>query len=141
MTKHLSRFAIASVLLVASSAWAESELVQATPESVPGATTVDTAAAKKLFDEEAAFVDLRKQAGWDAGRIPGAIFLPFKKGFSQEALEAEVGKDEPVVFYCAGVRCPRSSKACEKAVAWGYTKVHYYREGFPAWKKAGYPVE
>ena len=141
MTKHLSRLCVAFGFLFSTSVLAETELVDATPLSVAGATTVDTAAAKKLFDEEAAFVDLRKQAGWDAGRIPGAIFLPFKKAFSQEALEAEVGKDEPVVFYCAGVRCPRSSKACEKALAWGYTKVHYYREGFPAWKKAGYPVE
>ena len=27
------------------------------------------------------------------------------------------------------------------AVAWGFTKVYYFREGFPAWKTAGYAIE
>ena len=53
----------------------------------------------------------------------------------------EVGLDEDVVFYCSGVRCPRSSAGATRAVAWGYKKIYYFREGFPAWKNAGYPVE
>ena len=118
-----------------------SELVKSTPESVAGATTVDAAAAKALFDQEAAFVDLRKENVWNSGRVPGAIWMDFKQAFSKAALEAEVDKDEKVVFYCSGVRCPRSSKAATKALAWGYGEVYYFREGFPAWKKAGYPVE
>jgi rhodanese-related sulfurtransferase len=118
-----------------------SELVNATPASVPGATTVDAAAAKDLFDQEAVFVDLRKENMWNSGRIPGAIWLEFKTDFSQSALEAEIGKDESVVFYCSGVRCPRSAKASEKALGWGYEQVYYFRGGFPAWKNAGYPVE
>lgn len=118
-----------------------SELVKSTPESVPGATTVDAAMAKQLFDQEAAFVDLRKENVWNSGRVPGAIWLDFKKEFSKDALEAEVDKDEKVVFYCSGVRCPRSSKAATKALSWGYQEVYYFRGGFPAWKKAGYPVE
>lgn len=126
--------------LVAPAAIA-SELVKSTPESVPGATTVDAAAAKALFDQEAAFVDLRKENVWNSGRVPGAIWMDFKMGFSQKALEAEVDKGEKVVFYCSGVRCPRSSKAATKALAWGYTDVNYFRDGFPAWKSAGYPVE
>ena len=118
-----------------------SELVDATPASVPGCTTVDAAAAKALFDNEAAFVDLRKENMWNNGRVPGAIWLDFKQAFNQEALQSEVDKDEALVFYCSGVRCPRSAKASEKAIAWGYSKVYYFRSGFPAWKNAGYPVE
>jgi rhodanese-related sulfurtransferase len=120
---------------------AASELVDATPTSVPGATTVDAAAAKQLFDAEAAFVDLRKENVWNSGRIPGAIWLDFKKSFTEETLAAEVDKDEKLVFYCSGVRCPRSAKASTKALAWGYSDVYYFRDGFPAWKSAGYPVE
>ncbi len=118
-----------------------SELVESTPESVPGATTVDAVAAKKLFDQEAAFVDLRKENVWNSGRVPGAIWLDFKNAFNEGTLTAEIEKDEKVVFYCSGVRCPRSSKAATKALAWGYSDVYYFREGFPAWKKAGFPVE
>jgi rhodanese-related sulfurtransferase len=118
-----------------------SELVDATPTSVPGATTVDAAAAKALFDAEAAFVDLRKENVWNSGRIPGAIWLDFKNSFDEASLTAEVDKAEKIVFYCSGVRCPRSAKASEKALAWGYSDVYYFRDGFPAWQSAGYPVE
>lgn len=127
-------------LLGASSAYA-SELVDATPLSVDGATTVDAAAAKQLFDQEAAFVDLRKENVWNSGRVPGAIWLDFQNGFTKEALLAAVDKDESLVFYCSGVRCPRSAQAATKALAWGYGSVYYFRDGFPAWKQAGYPIE
>jgi rhodanese-related sulfurtransferase len=131
-----------SILISLSFSFANAtELVDATPESVPGATTVDASQAKKLFDQEALFVDLRKENMWNSGLIPGAVWLEMKSAFTQEALEAEAGKDEALVFYCSGVRCPRSAKACEKALKWGYTNVNYFRGGFPAWKNAGLPVE
>jgi rhodanese-related sulfurtransferase len=130
-----------TALMLVATPLAASELVDATPLTVDGATTVDAKAAKALFDAEAAFVDLRKQNVWNTGRVPGAIWLDFKQAFNKEALTAEVGLDESVVFYCSGVRCPRSAKAAEKALAWGYGKVYYFRDGFPAWQSAGYPVE
>ena len=111
------------------------------PMTIDGATTVDTAEARKLFDQEVAFVDIRKNSDWDAGRVPGAIHIELKKVYSEETLAAEVGKNEPVVIYCNGEKCLRSSQASEKAVGWGWTKVYYYRDGFPAWKAAGHPVE
>lgn len=137
----LHRVLLAGLLGAFASAAPASELVDATPTSVPGATTVDAAAAKRLFEAEAAFVDLRKENVWNSGRVPGAIWLDFKNEFSEQTLVTEVAKDEKVVFYCSGVRCPRSSKASAKAVAWGYSDVYYFRDGFPAWKNAGYPVE
>jgi len=136
-----ARILVATILLVFFTAVGASELVDSTPESVPGATSVDAAQAKALFDDEAAFVDLRKENMWNSGRIPGAIWLDYKNAFNKEALEAEVGKDEKVVFYCSGDRCPRSAKACEKALGWGYSKVYYFRGGYPEWKTAGYAVE
>lgn len=129
------------ILAIATQSAVATELVKSTPDSVPGATTVDAAMAKQLFDQEAAFVDLRKENVWNSGRVPGAIWIDFKTSFNQAALVAEVDKGEKVVFYCSGVRCPRSSKAASKALAWGYTDVYYFREGFPAWKNAGYPIE
>jgi rhodanese-related sulfurtransferase len=127
-------------VFVCSSAGA-TELVISTPESVDGATTVDAQQAKNLFDQEALFVDLRKENMWNSGRIPGAVWLEMKTAFTKEALEAEAEKGEALVFYCSGVRCPRSAKACKKALEWGYTNVNYFRTGFPAWKNAGFPVE
>jgi rhodanese-related sulfurtransferase len=141
MKLKTSIFIVLLIVNCSISVLAATELVDATPETVAGATTVDAAMAKQLFDDEAAFIDLRKDPAWNAGRIPGAIHLDFKKAFNQEALSNEVSKDEPVVFYCSGVRCPRSTKASEMAVGWGYTRVYYFRGGFPAWQQAGYPIE
>ena len=129
--------------LIAASVFALAFPVAAevSPMQVDGAVTVDTAAAKALFDQQIAFVDVRKDSDWDAGRIPGAIHLDIKGKYTADALGAEVQKDEPVVVYCNGESCLRSSDAAKMAVNWGFGKVHYYRDGFPAWKAAGNPVE
>ena len=111
------------------------------PESVSGATTVDAAKAKQLFDNEALFVDTRKDKDWDAGRVPGAEHLDVKKALTADSLAAVAGKDEAIVMYCNGHNCMRSSKASAMAVEWGFSKVYYFRDGFPAWKDAGYPTE
>ena len=111
------------------------------PLTVDGATTVDTAKAKALFDDGVIFVDVRSDSDFEAGRIPEAEHLESKKVLSESSLQEVVAKDEPVVIYCNGHSCMRSSKASGMAVSWGWTKVYYYRDGFPAWKSAGYPVE
>lgn len=111
------------------------------PMTVDGATTVDTAKAKSLFDKGALFVDVRSDKDWAAGRIPDAVHIELKKVYSEATLSKELKKDEEVVIYCNGESCLRSSKASAQAVGWGFTKVYYYRDGFPAWKAAGYPTE
>ena len=70
MKLKLKTFSATIILLLSSGLVVGSELIKSTPESVSGATTVDAAAAKQLFENEATFVDLRKQPAWDAGRIP-----------------------------------------------------------------------
>ncbi|MCB1774500.1 MAG: rhodanese-like domain-containing protein [Gammaproteobacteria bacterium] len=135
----MSTLVTAAALALTLSAGAHAGTVS--PMQVDGATTVDTAKARSLFDSEVAFVDVRKDSDWDAGRIPGAIHLDIKSVFNDDNLSQEVGKDEAVVFYCNGESCPRSANACKMAVGWGFSKVYYYRDGFPAWKAAGNPVE
>jgi rhodanese-related sulfurtransferase len=111
------------------------------PETVPGATTIDTAQAKTLFDRGAIFIDVRNHADWEAGRIPGAIHLELDKVFTEASLSAVARPDQEVVMYCNGTKCPRSSQAAASAVGWGFARVYYYRLGFPDWQGAGYPVE
>ena len=111
------------------------------PETVPGATTIDTARAKALFDGGAIFIDVRNDADWEAGRIPGAIHLELDKVFTAASLRAVARQDQAVVMYCNGTKCPRSSQAAASAVSWEFTRVFYYRLGFPDWQAAGYPVE
>ncbi len=112
------------------------------PMTVEGATTVTTEDAKALFDEGVLFVDTREDAAWELGRVPGAVHLDVHTdAFSKEALMEEAGFDEKILFYCNGIKCLRSSIASARAVEYGYKHVYYDREGFPGWKKAGYPVE
>jgi len=111
------------------------------PATVDGATTIDAAKAKELFDSGTVFIDTRKDADWNAGRVPEAVHLDVKKVMSEETLGEQVKKGEAVVMYCNGHKCMRSSKASAMAVGWGYTEVYYFRDGFPAWKAAGYPAE
>lgn len=87
------------------------------------------------------FVDTRKNSDWDAGRIPDALHLELKSNFTEDSLSAEVGKSEPLVCYCNGPECKRSSVCSAKAVSWGFKNVYYYRDGYPAWTSAGNPTE
>jgi len=111
------------------------------PESVTGATTVDTIEAKKLFDQGAIFLDVRSNRDWEAGRIPGSKHLELKKVYSKETLAEIASSDQKLVIYCNSTGCMRSSKASTKAVEWGYSKVYYYRLGFPDWQSNGYAIE
>lgn len=134
---NAAAWGLVCALVLSFSAYAGKE----SPTKVDGATTVDAAKAHELFQEGVPFVDARKDADWNAGRIPDAIHLNVKTVLNEKSLGEHVKKDEPVVFYCNGPSCMRSSKASAMAVGWGYENVYYFRDGFPAWKAAGYPVE
>lgn len=126
------------ILLPLSSAIAAKKV---SPESVPGATTINTIKAKKMFDEGAIFLDVRSNRDWEAGRIPGSKHLELKKVYSQETLAKIASPQDMLVIYCNSTGCTRSSKASKKAVAWNYKNVYYYRLGFPDWQSNGYAIE
>ena len=136
MTRHARVLALVIISAISTIAHAD-----ASPETVAGATTIDSATAKQMFDDGALFIDVRKQLDWDAGRVPDALHLDVKSAFTKDAVLAEAATDAPIVIYCNGHSCTRSSKASQLAVSWGFKNIRYYRDGFPAWKKAGYPVE
>ena len=73
-----------------------------------------------------------KRAKYDKGHIPGAVSIPFSQ-FDKytDLLPAE--KDQTLVFYCGGLKCPLSHKSAKKALAMGYTRVKVFDTGYPAW--------
>jgi len=111
------------------------------PESVEGAITTSLEQAKQLHEDGAVFIDVRNPRLFAKGHIEGAHHLDLKAGFEESAVRALVAEDDAIVIYCSGVKCSRSYRASEKAVTWGYRKVHYFRGGIVEWRKAGYPVE
>jgi len=50
-------------------------------------------------------------------------------------------KDEPIVVYCANMRCQNSHQAAEELERLGYGDVSVYAGGKEEWIEAGYPVE
>ena len=68
---------------------------------VKGATTVDVATAKALFDRGVPFVDVQGDSYWAKGHIPGAVGLDPYKVFNKIELSKIVRKDKDVVIYCS----------------------------------------
>ena len=115
--------------------------VYASPESVDGATTIDTNKAKELHAQGVVFFDARGKKPFMKGHIPGAINMNAKKMEESNLKSASDDKDKAIVIYCWGVNCGLAAKGTRKAVKWGWKNVHYYREGIKGWKNAGHPVE
>ena len=136
-----------------------------TPASLSGATVVDTAAAKRLFETKAAvFIDVLPRApkpkGLPAGTvwhpkprsdIPGSVWLvdtgygalpPAMEAYFRDGLaRATCGdKTKPLLFYCLR-DCWMSWNAAKRAIAAGYSGVLWYPEGTDGWTAAGLPLE
>jgi rhodanese-related sulfurtransferase len=115
------------------------------PKHIDGAKTVGVKEAHRLWQEGITFVDPRSDTDWRVGHIPKAVHIVNDPGgepeeLSPKTLAEAVAKDDPVVFYCNGPECDRSSNSAAKAVKWGWSEVYYFRGGFPAWQDAGFPM-
>lgn len=81
-------------------------------------------------------IDVREQAEYDAGHIPGITLIPM--GDIANRL-AEIPKDKTVVVSCQSGR--RSNQVATFLQEQGYTNIHDLQGGFSAWQQAGLPVE
>ncbi|HNT29080.1 MAG TPA: rhodanese-like domain-containing protein, partial [bacterium] len=111
----------------------------------PTVITAQEAKEKYHGKPDVVFIDNRPDPDFCAGHIPGAVnltyFAPDTPGnrLTAEALKAFAGKK--LVFYCKGVL--RAKNAVEAARSWGIDPklLFWFKDGFPAWQKQGYPVE
>ena len=130
-----------------------------TPNTVAGATVLDTAALTKLLSETPpVLVDVadadKKPAGMAATTlwmpahrsIPGAVWLPGAGSGSGEApfvdaFKARVAaltndnKARSIVAFCHP-ECWGSWNAAKRLAALGYTKVYWYPDGMEGWQAA-----
>ena len=123
-----------------------------TPASLSGATVVDATKAKALMESGAAMIDTRVANEYAEAHIKGARSVPYKEKSTKAAdfdpsqdsfdlAKASADKNAMVIFHCNGSECWKSYKSSVMAVKAGYTKVYWFRSGFPDWKAKGYPVE
>src|SRR6476646_1333819 len=84
----------------------------------------------------AAFLDVREQDEYDAGTIPGSVFIP--RGHLESQVENKLPKrDGELVVYCAGGT--RSAFAAKTLEELGYTNVASMSGGFGQWKNEDRP--
>lgn len=123
-----------------------------TPANLPGATIIDAKYTKQLLDSGVPVIDVRVAMEYVDEHIKGASNVPYKEK-SAKTVNFDVNQDRfdlsklppnktaPVVFYCNAGECWKSYKASTVAIRAGYTRVYWFRGGFPAWKSLGYPTE
>ena len=103
----------------------------------------DVALAKKLYDSQKfTFVDARSAEDYDEGHIKGAVSLPV--GQFDEKIEAFLEQYPPekaIITYCSGRTCEDSHRLAQLLLAFGYTEINVFIDGYPGWKAEGYPIE
>lgn len=134
-----------------------------TPATLAGAVAVDTAAARRLVEDGAVLpVNVLKLerstlpgAPWLLGKptpqIPGGVWLP-NVGLGEPGPELEAyfagaldrltggARERGLLFYCLA-DCWMSWNAAKRALALGYRRVYWYRDGLDGWAEAGLPTQ
>lgn len=126
-------------LFAAPVVWADKPLA---PESITGVTTVSTEQSIEMIlnNPELVVVDARLKEEYQKGHIEDAIHLVDSAVNGERLTQILAQKDTPVLFYCNGPRCLRSSRAAQKALKHGYTNIYWYREGWAGWLNNELPI-
>jgi rhodanese-related sulfurtransferase len=103
----------------------------------------DVTLAKKLYDSQKfIFIDARSQEDYDEAHIKGAVSLPV--GQFDEKIEAfleQYSPEKAVITYCSGRTCENSHRLAQLLLAFGYTQINVFIDGYPGWKAEEYPIE
>src|SRR5262249_21822464 len=83
-------------------------------------------------------VDVREQVEWDAGHIPGAVFIPLGQ-LANEIEAAGPDKGAELILQCRSGA--RSGRGTELLQALGYTNVVNMAGGILDWQASGLPIE
>jgi ArsR family transcriptional regulator len=93
--------------------------------------------ATRLKDRTVTVLDVRPEAEFSLGHLPGAINIPIAELKRQLS---DLPKRREIVAYCRGPYCVWSFEAVATLRAKGY-RVRRLEDGFPEWKAAGLDVE
>lgn len=142
-TDHrLSRRAVLLGFLLSFSAGLFADEKPYAPQTMPGTVIVSAEQVVELILSRPGLViiDSRKKSEFAKGHIEGAVNL-LNTSMRPEDLAAIVpDKTAPIVFYCNGTRCMRSSDAIRKATDWGYRNIFWFRGGWKEWEEKRLPA-
>ena len=121
---------------------ADAEIKKGMPASVPGAKVVDTAETLKMLkDKKVIFLDNRIKTQFDTEHIAGAQLFFCDTLLDNPGHAKTLDKEKEYLVYCNGTNCWRSPAVAMMLSSLGFKNLYWYRDGLPAWKKAGNPVE
>lgn len=112
------------------------------PVNIPGTIIISAEEVVELTlsRPELVIIDSRKKSEYLKGHIEGSANL-LNTSMQREDLEKLCpDKNTPIVFYCNGTRCLRSSDAIRKAKDWGYKNLFWFRGGWKEWTDKRLPV-
>ncbi len=112
------------------------------PETIQGTRIVNSEQLIEAVSDTPGLIliDSRVAADRNDGFIEGSVNLTDTDTSCASLAGIVPGKTSPVLFYCNGIRCGRSAKAAEVAVACGYSNVLWFRNGMEEWLDKEYPV-
>jgi rhodanese-related sulfurtransferase len=112
------------------------------PEKIPGTILVSAEETVKLIlnTPNLIIIDSRKDNEYTKGHIQGAINLLDTKMTLDKLKKHVPNKSTPLLFYCNGERCLRSSRAAIVARDGGYKLIYWFRGGWSEWVKKSMPV-
>jgi len=91
----------------------------------------------RLARDEVVVLDVRPEAEFRAGHIPGAISAPLP---ALAAMISTLPPGKELVAYCRGPYCVYADDAVRLLRTRG-VKARRLAEGLPEWRRAGYPIE
>lgn len=84
-------------------------------------------------------IDVRSNASWAQGRIPGAVHIPTAR-LADRIAEVAPDPAAEVVVYCWGPGCNGSTRAALTLARLGYVGVKELIGGFEYWSREGFAV-
>ncbi len=97
---------------------------------------ISSAEAKKMYDNNIKFIDIREEAEHEAARIPNTKLIPMSE--IQERLD-EIPKDEDIVIYCRTGN--RSGILISQLIQFGYNNLYNLEDGIVDWHQNNFPVD
>lgn len=91
----------------------------------------------RLHAGDVVLLDVRPQAEYEAGHLPGARSIPVDE---LESHLDELQPDQEIIAYCRGPYCLFADEAVELLRRHGF-QARRLADGLPEWKLAGLPVE
>nr|WP_295079044.1 rhodanese-like domain-containing protein [uncultured Roseateles sp.] len=127
-------------------------LATETPTTLAGVKVVSADEVKKMLDAGVPVIDTRVAAEYAEKTIKGAKSVPYREKSSKDVkFDASLDqfdlsklpsdKAAPLVFFCNAGECWKSYKASVVAQKAGYTKINWFRGGFPEWSAKGLPTQ